>query len=109
MTKINSDTICSVTTYDKVVDDSFKWRKGLNSRWCNIKEGYYTPLDPNVWTKETLIEGGRLVENNVVYERPSVVVKLSSGERYTKRFDTLQEAETYAEDLTRYGRYIKII
>ena len=96
---INVDSITSVEVTDKILVN-FTYKEGKKRLLSNTKEGFYEEFGrcAIVWTKEQLIEAGFLVEDKLVYKKPSVIIR-TTKEVIEKEFLSLENAVRYAKPI----------
>lgn len=95
----NLDFLVSVEIHDKEPCNTLVYKPFKKSFWGNTEEGFYyrgygrtrcytkTELESGVYY-DTLL----LVENNVAYQKPYVILNFVSGIRKIIRFKTYEEA-----------------
>ena len=122
MEHFNVDRIIKIRVVDKQ-KDSYEWLPkkqktwffGLFKRKSWHSEGFYPYgdyeecyecgcWDASASTKERLIEHGYIVDSqNVVWRKPYVTVYLESEYSVTQKFDTIEQANEWVDELKSLG------
>lgn len=86
----NKTQVVSITAYEEFPRFGVDYRKGLKFLGITIqKEGWYNYINNQYVTREK------------AYHKPHVEFKFSNGDTKTVRFETYQEAEQYANRMSK--------
>jgi len=103
LTNINVSQICSITSYLKRRNPWYIYKKSKRVLFFwNRKEGYYNFgwLDSDVYTTIDEIEKKNkhlYCEDDNVYYKPYVEIKMSNGDEFEKNFETKEELYLFME------------
>lgn len=105
----NLDQLVSVTVKDKELISDIVYQPHRHFRfWKDEPAGFYyrTYSEYAIYTKEELEQGKwertkLLVIDNLVYFKPFVMLTYSNDEKHFVKFETVEEANEYAMEITK--------
>lgn len=101
MTKYNLDKLIKVKVSDFYPAIWYEYR--LEKKYFGFifqKEGIYDDCIKYEYLGFKIPEG-HILKDKVLYEKPEVLMTFVSGYKTVKIFDTLEEAKTFAEEITK--------
>lgn len=96
MTIIKTENIESVQIFNWQELTYYKWVESKKFLWFTWG-GYFTFFGTEV-SNEEILKSKRKIENNKVFARPYLDIRMLSGDSHTPRFDSLEEAEKFRNE-----------
>lgn len=108
MKKINIDQICSIESVLKERNSWYVYKKEIKFLGIKLrKEGFYI-YDEFIRTEKISENIYLLIEDNKVYLKPHIIMKMSNGELDRKFFETEEDLNVFVYNLTNRNNWIKI-
>ena len=105
-TVFNADALEKVEVYQPAVVWRISYKKEIKSWLSNRKDGFYTDYSEKFLGNEYDLLGGSynktriIVKDNVAYWRPYVELKFIGGSTKISTFDTIEECNAYATEIS---------
>jgi len=101
--EFNADALVSIRVNDLVQATEVFYRKPKKFLFISTKGGYYfdnlLSADGPYTSDEMMLRYNLVFKGGIFYEKASVIFSFAGGVKKTKKFDTLGEALTCADEL----------
>lgn len=105
MKKYNLDKLVKVECHDCYLSDWYTYRKEIRIFGIRIrKSGVYDFFD--IFCGQSIPQN-HFLEGGKIYEKPEVILNFHGGHSKRYYFDSLSEADSFANEITGNGKWIK--